>query len=86
MDRDIDKKSRGRKGYTRGTRWFTYDKSHPAPMKELYPFIAQAYERGASNVILSTAPDHTGRVRDEDIEALIRIRRLIDGQEEWHED
>lgn len=74
------------KGYTKGTRWFTYDKSHPAPMEDLYPYIAKAYERGASNVILSTAPDHTGMVRDEDIETLARIRRLIDGQEKWHED
>lgn len=67
------------KGYTKGTRWFTYDKSHPAPINDLYPYIEQAYRRGASNVVVSTAPDHTGRVRDEDIEVLSKLRRLIDG-------
>lgn len=69
------------KGYTKGTRWFTYDRSHPAPMEELYPYIEQAFRRGASNVAVSTAPDHTGRVREEDIQALFRLHRLIEGKE-----
>lgn len=72
------------KGYVQGTRWFTYSEregvtpSHPAPMCELYPFIHKAYQRGASNVVLSTAPDFTGQVREEDIAALIQIKQLID--------
>ncbi len=70
------------KGYTKGTRWFTYDKSHPAPIEDLYPYIEQAYRRGASNVAVSTAPDHTGRVRDEDIEALSQLHQLIEKREE----
>lgn len=75
------------KGYTQGTRWFTYSEggeqvtpSHPAPMRELYPYIHDAYERGASNVILSTAPDYTGQVREEDIAALTQIKHLIDNR------
>lgn len=74
------------KGYTRGTRWFTYDKSHPAPIEELYPYIRQAYRRGASNVVVSTAPDHTGRVREEDVETLVQLRKLIDHEESGRED
>lgn len=76
------------KGYVQGTRWFTYSAregmtpSHPAPIEELYPFIHKAYQRGASNVILSTAPDFTGRVREEDAAALTQIRSLIDRQAE----
>ena len=72
------------KGYTRGTRWFTYSEgpkgmkaSHPAPVRELYPYIDRALSRGAGNVLISTAPDHTGRVRGEDIGALCQIRDLM---------
>ena len=72
------------KGYTRGTRWFTYSGgypdmpiSHPAPPELIHPYIRDALRRGASNVLVSTAADHTGQVRPQDIEALKAIRDII---------
>ena len=73
------------KGYMRGTRWFTYSGgrpgmpvSHPIPPEVLHPYIRQALRRGTSNILVSTAADHTGLVRPQDIEALCAIRRLVD--------
>lgn len=73
------------KGYMRGTRWFTYSGgrpgmpvSTPIPPEVLHPYIRQALRRGASNILVSTAADHTGQVRAQDIEALRGIRAVID--------
>jgi alpha-L-fucosidase len=64
--------------------WFTYgdgkgfEPSKPFGPKFLFNFIKRAYGRGASNVLLSCAPDHTGRFRDEDVKQLTELRRMID--------
>lgn len=72
------------KGYTRGTRWFTYSGgrpgmpvSHPIPPEVLYPHVREALKRGASNILVSTAPDHTGLVRPQDIDALKGLYKVI---------
>ncbi|MHC4399355.1 MAG: alpha-L-fucosidase [Planctomycetota bacterium] len=59
--------------------WFTYGAgkgfppSRPFPVEALSDWIEQAYRRGTSNVLLAAAPDHTGRMRPEDAEQLIRL-------------
>lgn len=63
--------------------WFTYGEgrsfpaSMPFPAEDLCNWIQQAYARGASNVLLSLAPDHTGSMRKEDVEQLRRLGSLI---------
>ncbi len=66
----------------RGT-WFTYgpgksfEPSRPFPVAPLYDWIKQAYSRGASNVLLSMAPDHTGGMRAEDLDQLEALGKLL---------
>jgi hypothetical protein len=63
--------------------WFTYGggKSFPAsrpfPCEGLCDWIRQAYARGASNVLLSLAPDHSGAMRKDDVEQLRQLGRLL---------
>lgn len=63
--------------------WFTYGSgkdfpfSEPYPVKMLHQHISEAYSRGASNVLISCAPDHTGRFREEDVKQLIKLGRKI---------
>ena len=48
--------------------WFTYGEgkgfevSKPIETKVLFDWIKQAYDRGAANVLLSLAADHTGNI------------------------
>lgn len=75
-------------GYMTGTRWFTYGEglpgvtpSHPLDPDTLLPLIETAYDRGASTLLLSTAPGHTGRMRACDTGTLkvLRDRLCRDG-------
>lgn len=67
-----------------GASWFTYGAgkhfkpSEPVNAKTLYRFIKRARERGASNVLMSCAPDHTGEFRQEDIAQLTALGGLLD--------
>lgn len=67
------------------TSWFTYGKgkgfpeSTPFPPKDLHEWVTQAYERGASNVLLSLAPDYTGSMREEDVNQLKQLGKLLEG-------
>lgn len=70
-------------GVYRNYAWFTYGKgrdfapSRPFPAEFLYKHIRQARKRGAANVLLSCAPDHTGRLRDEDAAQLLKLSRML---------
>jgi hypothetical protein len=63
--------------------WFTYGQgrsfpaSKPFPCEGLRDWIQQAYARGTSNVLLSLAPDHSGGMRDDDVEQLRRLGDLL---------
>lgn len=69
----------------RGT-WFTYGAgrefpaSAPFPAAPLCAWIQQAYARGASNVLLSMAPDHTGRMRAADAAQLEALGALLEAE------
>ncbi len=39
--------------------------------------IKLGYDGGAANVLLATAPDHTGRMRPEDVEQLRRLGEIL---------
>ncbi|HID21224.1 MAG TPA: hypothetical protein EYP14_02340 [Planctomycetaceae bacterium] len=64
--------------------WFTYgagrgfESSRTFPVKPLAKWIKQAYDRGADNVLVAAAPDHTGRLRPEDAEQLVRLGRALE--------
>ncbi len=63
--------------------WFTYGDgkdftpSHPFAVETLAKQIKLGYDRGAANVLLATAPDHTGRMRPDDVEQLRRAGKLL---------
>lgn len=63
--------------------WFTYGEglgfapSRPLPVPVLFDWIKQAYDRGAGNVLLSLAPDHTGAMRPQDSEQLADLGRRL---------
>ncbi len=63
--------------------WFTYGEgkgfapSRPYPAATLAATIRQAYARGAARVLLACAPDHTGRMRDADVEQLTELGRML---------
>lgn len=63
--------------------WFTYgagkgfEPSQPQSPQKLYRKLAEAYRRGASNVLLSCAPDYSGRFRQDDIEQLIQLGKWL---------
>jgi alpha-L-fucosidase len=67
--------------------WFTYGEgrkftpSRPFPAEALARQIRLGWSRGASNVLLATAPDHTGRMRPEDVEQLRRLGRILRNEE-----
>jgi hypothetical protein len=64
-------------GLMPGSVWFTYPDGHFYPVDSLYNYIKQNYERGGSNILLSTAPDKTGSYRQADRDSLIRLGNLI---------
>lgn len=63
--------------------WFTYGEgrgfvaSHPFPAEVVAERIRLAWQRGAANVLVSTAPDHTGKMRPEDVAQLRQIGELL---------
>ncbi len=63
--------------------WFTYGEgknfapSHPFSAQKLAKQIRLGWSRGAANVLLATAPDHSGRMRPEDVEQLRRLRTIL---------
>lgn len=63
--------------------WFTYGEGKPFapsrsfPAEAMYGRIRMAYERGAANVLLATAPDHTGRMREADVAELVRLGKML---------
>ena len=67
--------------------WFTYGEgrgfapSHPFTAEAVAERIRQGWKRGAANVLLATAPDHTGKMRVEDVEQLRRIGEILRGQQ-----
>lgn len=64
-------------GLMKGSVWFTYPGSRFYPVDSLYNYIRQNFERGGSNVLLSTAPDKTGSYRKADKDSLIKLGKLI---------
>ncbi len=64
-------------GLMPGSVWFTYPDSHFYPVDSLYKYIKQSFERGGSNILLSTAPDRTGSYRKADSDSLIKLGTLI---------
>jgi alpha-L-fucosidase len=67
-----------------GASWFTYGGGKPFQPSSslsaefLYRRIRRARDRGAANVLLSCAPDHTGRFREEDAKELVRLGRMLE--------
>jgi hypothetical protein len=63
--------------------WFTYGEgksfpaSQPLPAKTLFDWIKQSYDRGAANVLLSLAADHTGSLRQEDVRQLEELGSML---------
>jgi len=64
-------------------RWFTFgegkgfEATDPIDPAYLYAQITEAWRRGASNVLLSCAADHTGRFRDKDVGQLTRLGEML---------
>lgn len=63
--------------------WFTYgegrsfEPSEPFAAEVLAERLRLSWKRGTSNVLLSVAPDHTGRMRDADVAMLKRLGELL---------
>jgi alpha-L-fucosidase len=63
--------------------WFTYGEgkgfpaSQPLPAKTLFDWIKQSLDRGAANVLLSLAADHTGSLRPDDARQLEEVGRML---------
>lgn len=63
--------------------WFTYGEgkdftpSHPFAVEPLAKQIRLGWKRGAANVLLATAPDHSGRMRPEDVEQLRELGEML---------
>ena len=64
-------------GYMPGSTWFTYSDSRFYPVDSLYNFILRNFKRGGSNILLSTAPDQTGKYRESDIDSLVALGKRI---------
>ena len=71
-----DQRSLGN-GLMKGSVWFTYSDSRFYPVDSLYTYIKKSFDRGGSNILLSTAPDKTGSYRKADAESLIKLGKLI---------
>ncbi|HEY3370369.1 MAG TPA: alpha-L-fucosidase [Prolixibacteraceae bacterium] len=68
-------------GLMKGSVWFTYTDSQFYPVDSLYKYIQQSYDRGGSNILLSTAPDKSGTYRSSDRDSIIKLGKLIRGKE-----
>lgn len=71
-----DQRSLGN-GLMKGSVWFTYADSQFYPVDSLYQYIKASYDRGGSNILLSTAPDKNGSYREADAKSLIQLGKLI---------
>ena len=64
--------------------WFTYGAglkvppSAPKPAAQLVKHFTAAYRLGASNVLLSFAPDHSGMFRPEECAMILELKKAID--------
>jgi len=64
--------------------WFTYGAglkvpaSAPKPAEQLVKHFTAAYRLGASNVLLSFAPDHSGMYRPEDCAMILELKKALD--------
>jgi alpha-L-fucosidase len=67
-------------GLMKGSVWFTFPVSQFYPVDSLYHYIKQSYDRGGSNILLSTAPDKTGTYRQSDRDSIIKLGKLIWGK------
>jgi alpha-L-fucosidase len=67
--------------------WFTYGEgrnfmpSYPFPVEGVAKQIKLGWKRGAANVLLATAPDHTGRMRPDDAQQLRQLGKILRGEE-----
>jgi alpha-L-fucosidase len=68
-------------GLMKGSVWFTFPVSQFYPVDSLYHYIKQSFDRGGSNILLSTAPDKTGSYRLADRDSIIKLGKLIWGKE-----
>jgi len=63
--------------------WFTYGEgkefvpSRPFPAEAIAKQIRLGWNREAANVLLATAPDHSGRMRPEDVEQLRQLGQIL---------
>jgi hypothetical protein len=64
-------------GLMKGSVWFTFPQSQFYPVDSLYKYIKQSFDRGGSNILLSTAPDKTGTYSQANGDSLIRLGKLI---------
>jgi alpha-L-fucosidase len=64
-------------GLMEGSVWFTYPDSKFYPVDSLFKYIKLSFDRGGSNILLSTAPDPTGSYRQPDRDSLAKLGKLI---------
>lgn len=64
-------------GLMKGSVWFTFPVSQFYPVDSLYHYIKQNFDRGGSNILLSTAPDKTGTYSKANSDSLIKLGNLI---------
>ena len=64
-------------GLMKGSCWFSYSDSRFYPVDSLYKYIKQSYDRGGSNILLSTAPDKSGSYRPADADSIVKLGKLI---------
>jgi hypothetical protein len=64
-------------GLMKGSVWFTFPVSEFYPVDSLYHYIKQGFDRGGSNILLSTAPDKTGGYSKANGDSLIKLGKLI---------
>jgi len=67
-------------GLMKGSCWFTFPVSHFYPVDSLYKYIKLNFERGGSNILLSTAPDKTGTYSRANSDSIIKLGKLIWGK------
>ena len=64
-------------GLMKGSCWFTHSDSQFYPVDSLYKYIKQSFDRGGSNILLSTAPDKSGSYRPADADSIVKLGKLI---------
>jgi alpha-L-fucosidase len=64
-------------GLMKGSCWFTHSDSKFYPVDSLFKYIKQSYNRGGSNILLSTAPDKSGSYRTADADSIVKLGKLI---------